>query len=148
MEVYIKDTSKLNNKEFEREEKLKEYIVNNIDKFVKDILEDELVSFEVEKVIMGEFILSQLQRKIDIYIVGKKSKYIIELKNPRCNHENRAAIGQLLDYGREIEDTQLVLLTTKFDINTYRTIKHYNLPIRYIYFEKDKTLECVGVCDG
>jgi hypothetical protein len=148
LKVCYNDTTILKNSDFDKEESLKIYIVNNIDKFTKDILEDELVSFEVEKPVSKQLRLSPRERRIDIFVVGKKSKYIVELKNPKCYHENRTAIGQLLDYGREVVDSQLVLITTKFDINTYKTIKYYDLPIRYIYFDKEKSLECVGVCDG
>lgn len=148
MEVCYKEFSELNNTDFEKENILKQYITDNIELFTKDILEDELVSFEIEKPIVKQLKLSPRERRIDIFIIGKNGKYIIELKNPKCSSENRAAIGQILDYGREINDAQLILITTMFDINTYRTIKYYKLPIRYIYFEKNKCMECVGEYNG
>ena len=140
----VEDTTQLNNNSFKKEKVLLDYIVNNIKDFVKDILGDELVSFECEKQINGKQVkLSPRQKRVDIYIVGRKSKYIIELKNPKYPSENRKAIGQLLDYGREYyrENIQMVLLTTLFDMDTAKTIEYYNLPIRYIYFDKDKSLE-------
>ena len=77
----------------------------------------------------------------------ENNKYIVELKNPHYLCENRHALGQLLDYGRELPGSQLILLSTSFDFSTQATIKYYNLPIRYIYFEKTRCLECVGGCD-
>lgn len=129
--------------DFESEKSLLDYIVSNIENFCSDILDDTLISFETEKSITTRRRFSPRGRRIDLYIVGRKAKYIIELKNPFNQAENRYAIGQLLDYGREFLDPkkELVLLTTKFDINTAKTIAFYDLPIRYIYFDKRRILE-------
>lgn len=127
---------------FNKEKELEEYIVDNIDCFVKDILEDELVSFEVNKHIDVQH-FSPRGRRIDLVVVCTRKTYLIELKNPSSGTENRSAIGQILDYGREYLDPkkELVILTTKFDINTSRTIKHYGLPIRYIYIDRNRIME-------
>ena len=58
--------------------------------------------------------------------------------------------GQLLDYGRVYVDSikkevRLVLLTTYYDLSTAQTIKHYNLPIRYVYMDKERMLEAESV---
>ena len=131
----------LNTDDFDRESDLVDFIALNIKVFTIDILNDELVSFEIEKPINKRNQMSPRGRRIDIYIKGKSRNYIIETKNPQYYAENRYAIGQLLDYGREIDNAELVLITTKYDLNTAKTIKHYNLPIRYIYFDKKVNAE-------
>lgn len=135
----------LENNSFEKEIDLVNYIVLNIDKFVNDILNDELISFEVDMPINKQNRLSPRGRRIDLFIKGKNKTYIIETKNPTSGTENRAAIGQILDYGREFTDPkkELIIITSKFDINTAKTIKYYNLPIRYIYLSKKRTLEFI-----
>jgi len=37
-----------------------------------------------------------------------------------------------------------VIITTKFCADTAKTIKHYHLPIRYIYLSKSQSYEFVG----
>ena len=146
-EIYIKNTKKLESV-FKLEKDLVDYIVLNIDLFAKDILDDEVVSFEVDKPINKQICFSQRGRRIDIFIVGKKKIYIIECKNAHSGTENRAAIGQILDYGREYTDSkkELIIITSHFDIETAKTIKHYNLPIRYIYINKKQILEFKEEC--
>lgn len=58
-------------------------------------------------------------------------------------------IGQILDYGREFLDPkkELMIITTKFDRNTAKTIKHYRLPIRYIYIDKNRIMEYLESLD-
>ena len=133
----------LENDNFEKEINLVDYIVLNIDKFVSEFLEDELISFEVDMPINKATRLVPRGRRIDLFIKCKNKIYIIETKNPSSGTENRAAIGQILDYGREFTDSkkELIIITTKFDINTARTIKYYDLPIRYIYLSKKRILE-------
>ena len=147
--IIIEDLSTLDNKDFINENSLVDYVVLNIDKFAKDILNDEVISFEIDMPITKQIKLSPRGRRIDLFIIGKKKKYIIEFKNPHFGTENRAAIGQILDYGREFTDSEkeLIIITTKYDNNTAKTIKYYNLPIRYIYFSKKQTMEYVGECD-
>ncbi len=132
--------------EFESENELVEYIVQNIEMFCEDVLRDKLVSFECEHGVKTRQSRGLLPRErwCDLYIVCKSQVYVIEVKNPRFLSENRKGIGQLLDYGREFLHAKkgaMILLTTLFDIHTARTIKYYNLPIRYIYFEKGRMLE-------
>lgn len=138
-QIYIKSIESICNNDFGNEKELVEHIVINIDKFAKDILDDEVISFEVEKQ------LSAKGRRIDLYIIGKNKTYIIEFKNPKCSTEIRASIGQLLDYGREFTDPkkELILISTKYDYNTQATISYYNLPIRYIYISKSIYLEAI-----
>jgi len=134
----------LDSKDFDREKDLEEYIVNNMEKCVHDLFDDELVSFEVDKLIDRQR-FGPRGRRVDLVIRGKKKVYLVELKNPSSGTENRCAIGQILDYGREFLDPkkELVIITTKFDMNTAETIRFYNLPIRYIYLEKNRFLESI-----
>lgn len=133
----------LKNEDFKKEKDIERFIVDNIELFVSSILDDELISFEVDKPISKLRHFSPRGRRVDLYIVAKKKTYIVELKNPSSGTENRAAIGQILDYGREFLDSEkdLVIVTTNFDIHTAKTIRFYNLPIRYIYIEKKRFLE-------
>jgi hypothetical protein len=145
-QVLIKDVNSINTDNFKLEKDLVDYIIINIDLFTKDLFNDDVVSYEVDMPINKRMKLSPGGRRIDLYIVGTKKTYIIEAKNPSSGTENRAAIGQLLDYGREFPDSkkELAIITTRFDINTAKTIKYYNLPIRYIYISKKRLLEYVG----
>ena len=143
--IYTTYQKEIRTDDFASEKELANYTKINIKKFTEDILEDELVSFEFEKRIEKKDKTQNLKR-IDLYVVGKKSKYIVEFKNPKWSNENLNAIGQILNYGRQFTDPkkELVLISTMFDIETAKTIKHYNLPIRYIYFDKEKSLEYLG----
>lgn len=145
-DVICNDVNQLKNKDFAKEINLVEYIIDNIDLFAKDYLDDVVKSFEIDKPILKRSSFSPRGKRVDIYIVGKKSTYILETKNPTNLMENRQGIGQLLDYGREFLDPkkELLLITTKFDHSTALTIKHYNLPIRYIYMSKLKGMEYKG----
>lgn len=136
------DYRNLYNNSFNKEKDLEMFIVNNIESFVSDFLNDTLISFEIDAPIDRKKFWPRW-RRIDLLIKWKKSIYIIELKNPSSWTENRAAIWQILDYWREYLDPkkELIILTTKFDINTHETIKYYNLPIRYIYIDKKRILE-------
>jgi len=140
--IIIDDITQLQNTSFDKEKILLDYIVEHIGFFVEDVLDDKLISFECEKPTgIKQTRFSPRRKRVDIYIVAEKQNYIIELKNPKYVSENRKAIGQLLDYGRELNNTQMILVTTLFDIDTAKTIEYYNLPIRYVYFDKDKSLE-------
>lgn len=144
--LIFNDYNKLISNEFKKEKNIEQWIVDNIDSFAKEILNDEIISFECDMAIEKQIRWSPRGRRIDLFIIGKKKKYIIELKNPKSGSENRAAIGQLLDYGREFSDSkkELIIITSKFDINTARTIKYYDLPIRYIYLDKTRFMEYLG----
>ncbi len=133
----------LRSSEFGKEKDLEQFIVLNIEKFTRDFLQDDVVSFEVNKPIAVQRFISPRGRRIDLVIVGKNKTYLIELKNPLSGTESRASIGQILDYGREYLDPkkELLIITTKFDMNTAETIRFYNLPIRYIYLDKKRIME-------
>lgn len=141
--VSLQECNWIKNKSFEKEKDLVQYIVNNIDSFAKDLLDDTVIAYEVDKPLSKRYGLSPSVRRVDLFIIGKKKKYIIEAKNPSSATENRGAIGQVLDYGREFPDSEkeLIIITSLFDIETARTIAYYNLPIRYIYLSKGSTLE-------
>jgi hypothetical protein len=135
--------NEFNTDEFRYESDLLGYITSNINKFCIDVLNDKLKSFESDKPIIDN-VRKQHSKRIDLFVICENNSYIIELKNPKYESENRQAIGQLLDYGRFSPDSLLLLITTKYDLSTAKTIKHYNLPIRYIYFEKSRIIEYIG----
>ena len=143
-EVEIENT-KIQESCFDYEKELVEYVVDNIDVFAKQILNDEIISFEVEKLV-GKKRRYGKTKAIDLFINGAKSIYIIEFKNPKFPTENREAIGQILNYGREFSDSkkELIIITTYFDLDTAKTISYYNLPIRYIYLSKKHIIEYRG----
>lgn len=100
---------------FRRERDLSGFIAINAEKFAHEVLNGE-----------------------------QGGRYALVCKNPAKPEENRSALGHLLNLGRideeEINKKQackLILLTTLFDIETAKTIKHYNLPIRYIHFARE-----------
>jgi hypothetical protein len=149
--VEIQNFNTLKNNSFKTERDLLDYITENMSKFVEDVFNDVLVSFEREKVCHKQpNKFGPMTRRVDLYVVCEENIYIIELKNPKYLSENRKAIGQLLDYGRDFSDPRkkMVLITALFDIDTAKTIEYYNLPISYIYFDKDKSLEYVRLKDG
>jgi hypothetical protein len=141
---HVIDYNILKNYSFDKEKDITNFLVDNIEDFVRIIFNDELISFEqnkdIEKRRRG---IQPSGRRVDLIIVGKKKTYIIELKNPPGGSESRYAIGQILDYGREFLDPkkELVIITSRYDHHTAKTIKFYNLPIRYIYVDKKRFLE-------
>lgn len=109
---------------FRREKDLIKFIAQNQETFAKEVLKDDIPD-------------------------GQGGRYTIKFCNPAKPEEVRAAIGQLLNLGREDEEVlkgneeitqkkcKLLLISTLFDIETARTIKHFNLPIRYIHFARE-----------
>jgi len=132
--------------QFSKEKELLSYLKDNIRIFCNDFLNDGLIEYFIDvNIDTNTEARSKGGRRIDLLINGRKKKYIIEIKNPKYQAENRYAIGQLLDYGREIKgEKELILITSKLDIHTAKTIQHYKLPIRYVYLDKDRTLEFIG----
>ena len=135
---------------FKKEKDLLDYITDNIEKFCNEILEDTLINFEADKSVSPVRGFGLRVRRCDLYVKCEGKTYIIELKNPFHKAENISAIGQILDYGREFTDPkkELIIITTLFDLNTAKTIKHYNLPIRYIYMDRERTLQDYRMIDG
>jgi len=128
--------------DFNSEKELSDYLEQNINIFTYQYLNDICVSFNFGYAVTSD--RYYYKRKIvDLVIEGKKKIYVIELKNPKYSYHNISAIGQLLDYGRHFQnighdlDTQLVLLSSMYDVDTALTIQKYNLPIRYFYLEKE-----------
>ena len=142
---YVFTFNNISNSDFRYESDLSSYLINNIELLCSH-LGDEYVSVDENLHIEEAYGLRPRSRRIDIFLRCKKKIYIIELKNPTAKAENRSGIGQLLDYGREFPypEKELLLISTKFDINTARTIKHYMLPIRYFYFSKKHLCEYLG----
>src|SRR3990167_1860061 len=132
--------------DFKKESDLVGFVCRNINDFARIYLKDEVVSYEVDKPISAQRFLSPRGRRIDLFIEGKNGIYIIEAKNAENTTEIRYAIGQLLDYGREYNNLnkELILLSNLYDSNTIKTIKFYNLPIRYLVFNKKQGLEFYG----
>lgn len=145
---YLFDGDKLRFDDFAYENDLVSRVTENIDSFVRDYLNDSLISFEVDKPINKQTNLQPRGRRIDLFVVGKNSVYIIEFKNAKNTSEIRSAIGQLLDYGREYLDPkkELILITNMYDVNTAKTIEYYNLPIRYIIISNKQSLEVKKIC--
>lgn len=141
IEIKRIDYNNLVNYDFKSENELRDFIVRNIDNVCKDFYNDKVINYKIDFPIQKQLKFSPRKRRIDLVIFGKKSNYLIELKNPRFGTESRAAIGQILDYGREFLNYKLSIITSKFDINTAKTIKYYNLPIRYIYTNKKQCAE-------
>jgi|SRR5690625_86595 len=142
--VGVIDVSKLKNNEFEKEVNLSEYILDNIILFCADVLEDQYISHETEVQSEKQTYFQPRQPRIDIRIRCKNKTYLVELKNPKNTSENRHALGQILAYSvllDEIGSCDLVIVTTKYDILTAKAIKKFNLPVRYVYFEKGKIME-------
>lgn len=144
--IILQNSKDIITDDFDKEKYLVDYIVSYIDDFAKDILNDKVISFEIEKNVKKRCYFSPRGKRVDLYIKGENKDYIIETKNPKFACENRSAIGQILDYGREFSDSkkELIIITTKFDLDTARTIEYYNLPIRYIYLSKKHILEYKG----
>lgn len=138
------DYSNFTNNDFKSEKDLRNFIIWNIDNVCKDIYNDKVKDYKVDFSIQRQLKRSPRGRRIDLIIFGENNNYLIELKNPKSGTENRAAIGQILDYGREFMNYKLSIITTKFDIDTAETIKYYNLPIRYIYTNKKQCAEFMG----
>jgi hypothetical protein len=130
------------NKDFKSEKHLQNYLSDNIELFCKDAFNENYVSHELEKTIntIGR-LFGPRGKRVDLYLVTDKNRYVIEIKRPKFGTEMRSAIGQLLDYGREFDkEHKLVLLSTMIDMDTIKTIQHYNLNIKYIYTSKTQMM--------
>lgn len=136
--------NKFMNNDFEKEKDLVAYIIENINEFSNLHLNDLVLEYEVDKPIDKQRFWPRW-RRVDIFIKWEKWIYIIECKNASNTTEIRYSIGQLLDYWREYLDSkkELILIANMYDENTAKTIKHYNLPIRYIIISKTNSLEYV-----
>ena len=143
---YVFEGKKLAHLLFVNEKALSAYIVSNITEIFRDVFDDEVLSFAVDKEIVPSAGFGPRRRRVDLLVRCKKHLYVIELKNPKQEAENRSAIGQVLDYGREFPDPskKLVVITTMFDENTAKTIQHYKLPIKYYFLYHGKMLEFKG----
>ena len=126
--------------DFGKEANLTAYIEEHIQRFVDEILEDVLIEYSTEYQ-FDRASFGPRAPRVDFYITGQRKDYLIECKNPKHPAENRHAIGQLLNYGRKHnKPCELVIVSTLYDDDTAKTIGHWNLPIKYIYFEKEKAL--------
>ena len=149
--VEVDHLNELVSNEFRKEADLRNYVVDNIEKFCKDVLSDEYASHKTEKDVNDQYRFGARPIRMDLYIKCKKHEYIIELKNPKHKAENKSSIWQLLSYGAMMKDTierKLILISTKFDMPTAQAICEYRLPIEFIYFEKAKCLRFIGGSDG
>ena len=142
-EIKINGGMEISSNYYKKEQELQNHIINNIEKFTHEFLEDKLVSYEAEKRV-DKYRLRG--KRIDLFIKGIKKEYIIEFKNPKYKCENIQAIGQILDYKRKLDrfsdsKKEMIIITTLFDFDTARTIKYYNLPIRYIFVDEKHFME-------
>jgi len=145
-DIAFGDNDNIASDDFNSEKELSNYLKNNIEIFTDQYLNDICVSFNFNHSVNYNRHPYRTKR-VDLIIEGKKKYYVIELKNPQYARENISAIGPLLDYGRHIDDnnnkleTQLVLLSSMYDVDTALTIQKYNLPIRYFYLQKEFAFE-------
>jgi hypothetical protein len=134
------------NNEFKTEKELQNFLFEHIHEFIKNQFDDEVVKAYKEYDFNKQLRFGPRQRRVDIFVECKKFDYLIELKNPKYKTQNISAIGQVLNYSRKLSDSRkkMVIITTNFDEDTAKTINYYNLPITYIYFSKNLTLEYKG----
>lgn len=127
---------------YSTEKELEDDICKNIKGFCVNILGDEYISHVRQLPLNGRHGGVKRTAKgvliIDIFIRCKNSNYIIEAKNPCGYSDNRAAIGQVLNYGRYFPDCKLVICTTKVDADTAGIIDYYNLPIIYVFLDNGR----------
>ncbi len=146
-DIHIQDSLSVTTNDFRNEKHLTQFIDENIKRVVKTVFGYTYISHKTE----AEIGIIQKRkggirprgRRVDFLIKCSEKTLLVETKCPFYLRENTAAIGQLLDYGREFLDPkkELILLTTKFCPSTAKTIEFYNLPIRYIFMDMSKSLE-------
>lgn len=144
--VGVIDPTKLKSFEFNRESDLSCYIETNIESFCADVLDDIYVRHEKEVQAESQMRFQPRQPRVDFVIECEKKTHIVELKNPKNVSENRNALGQILSYSTMLDplgECALVVVTTKHDMLTARAIKRFNLPVRYVYFEKGRFMEYI-----
>lgn len=149
--ILISDVSTLNSYDFKREDDLASYVYDNAELFIGDLYGDRVTKKYREKTIreyVGSFGFKGTTRgpRIDVYLEGIHSNYIIEVKNPKYKSENVPAIGQVLNYGRMCgtDRNKLIIVTSLFDIDTAHTIEAFELPIKYVYLDKQRQAVFVG----
>lgn len=129
---------------FVSEKEMKQFILDNIDNFCKDVLEVKL------KKVTSEYKISDGQRKsksFDLLIESECGKKIaIELKNPTFKSELQSAIGQCLVYltaskisGMDID--RMVLISNMYDYLVPITIQEMKLPIDFIVMDNSKFIK-------
>lgn len=149
--IVIDDTSVLKSNEFRTEKELQDFLLLNINCFIKNQFDDDVIEYFKEYDFTNRMEFGPRNNRIDLYVKCAKFDYLIELKNPTNKNENISAIGQLLNYCRMLSEynqlsyskKRMILITTLFDLQTAKTIEFFNLPIEYIYFTKDKQLSYV-----
>ena len=145
--IVFSDMEKLKYSGFDKEKTLCDYIERHIENFCRDILEDKYISYQTEVQKKSQEYFMPREPRVDFVIQCEKKQYLIEIKNPKNISENRNALGQILCYSALFEEEkpyQLIIITTKFDHLTAKTIKNFDLPIRYIYFERNMCMEYLG----
>jgi len=60
--------------DFEKEKDLLDFIVTHIEEFTQTVLDDEVISFEVELPITKQRVASPRGRRVDLFIKGKKKQ--------------------------------------------------------------------------
>lgn len=145
-DVIIKrDSKEYISSAYSSEKELEDEICNNIKAFCINILGDNYISHRRQHAINGH--KGGAKRRsyglltIDLIIKCEREEYLIEIKKPKHQAENRSAIGQVLNYGRYLPNHKLVICTTSIDTDTAETIGFYNLPIKYVFLDKGRSAE-------
>lgn len=141
----VKTEIKFKNKDFINEKDVQTHIFGQIESFIDYFYNDIVLYKYLEYPIIEKRRLSKSKR-IDIFVIGKRNHYIIEIKNPTAYCENVYAIGQILDYCSSYENkdkTINILITTSYDVNISRTITEYKLPIDLFYVEKERIMKFI-----
>lgn len=128
---------------FNTEKEFVEYLVININNWVKDFFNEEVENYYINKNLSLRF-FGPNKPSIDIVIKTKTGKKIgVECKNPKqLFHETSRAISQLLAYDILAEesgepfDILAFVSSSKHNIG-FKIIKKYKLPIRIFYIDKE-----------
>ena len=143
--IIKRDSKEYISSAYSSEKELEDEICNNIKAFCINILGDNYISHRRQHAINGR--KGGAKRRsyglltIDLIIKCEREEYLVEIKKPKYQSENRAAIGQVLNYGRYFPNHKLVICTTSIDPDTAETIGFYNLPIKYVFLDKGRSAE-------
>ena len=143
--VYAYPGQNFQSDDFKSESEMVDYYSYNIDKFAEE-LGVKAIAHHINYYLGS----GHASRRVDMMIESEDKSIILEFKNPTHFHECRAAIGQLLNYGREVmthKPVEMILITSKYCSETAHTISHYSLPIRYFFATKTILLEYLRLAD-
>lgn len=128
---------------FETEKEFVEYLVQNVDFWVKDFFGEQVESVK-ENAYLKFKRFGANQPRIDIVLRTKNGKKIgIECKNPSQSfHELSRSVSQLLAYALIAEEQgepfdELALFSSSKDDIAFRIIDKFKLPIRIFYIDRE-----------